>query len=492
MPNFGLVAIFAMISETSFSMKRCSYLIIFVCSLPAVAQEGYNISFEIEGLRDTTTYLGYYYGEGTYLKDTALIDHTGKFSFKGNNKLPAGVYFVVLNKTRLFDFIVNKNQRFKITASQEDYLKHLKSIDEKENEVFFNHMRFMLKNNESVQPYLSILKDSTARDSDKRQAQASVEEIDNLVQNHQHVLVERHPDLLAAKYIMAQRPLTVPEEIRLATDKEKTLQYYKDHFWDGFDLSDDAFLRYPQPIYRQKVEDYLGNLFVQHPDTLLEAINLLISAAKENPETYKYLVWNLVLNYQQPKIMGLDAIFVALYDQFFANGEMDYWANDQLKENLKKRADQLRSSLIGRQAPNLIIQDLDKKPRSLESIESKYTVIYFYDPDCGFCKKETPKLRDFSNKTTLDVSIYAVCADSSLTKMTTYIEEMKIDHWINVNGPRTYTQHYKNIYDADTTPTIYLLDERKKIIAKKIAAGKIQEFLNNHENNTASSQTRTR
>lgn len=485
MAKFALILIFTTMLYISHLMKPCLYFILFICALPVVAQKGYKIDFQIEGLSDTTTYLGYYYGEGTYLRDTALVDDAGRFSFEGNEHLPAGIYFLVLDKTRLFDFVVNKNQHFKITTNQENYVQNLESTGDEDNEVFFNHVRSMFEHNKLAQPHLEMLKDSTANESVRQQAQAKMKEIDSLVQDYQHALVEQNPDALATKFILAQQPLTVPEEIRQSADKEKTLQYYRDHFWDNFDLADDALLRYPQPVYRQRIEDYLGNLFLQHPDTLLNAINSLVEVARKNQETYKYLVWNLVLNYQHPKIMGLDAVFVALYDQFFASGEMDFWANEQLKENLKKRADQLRNSLIGKPAPNLIIQDLDKQPRALESITSKYTVIYFYDPDCGFCKKETPRLRDFSNTTDLDVSVYAVCADSSLTKMTTYIEDMKIGHWINVNGPRTYTDHYKNVYDADTTPTIYLLDERKKIIAKKINADKIQEFLSNHENGNA-------
>ena len=471
-------------------MKVFLYLTLLLSPLLTVAQDGYKIEIQIEGLRDTTAYLGYYYGEGTYLKDTAVVDNAGRFSFEGNEKLPAGIYFAVLDKTRLFDFIVSENQRFRITSDKKDYLRHLKSEDDQENQVFFSHVKFITGNNQLVQPHLTVLKDSTANEAAKQQARAKVAEIDSLVQNHQSALIEKHAGLLATRFILAQRPLQVPEEIQSNPDKGKALQYYRAHFWDNFDPSEDAMLRYPQPLYRQRVEDYLGNLFVQHPDTLLKAIGPLVDQARKNPETYKYLVWNLVLNYQSPKIMGLDAVFVELYDRFFASGEMDFWANDQLKENLKTRADQLRNTLIGKPAPNLVIQDLNKKPRALESIKSKYTVIYFYDPDCGFCKKETPRLREFSNTTTLDVSVYAVCADSSLTKMTNYIDEMEIGHWINVNGPRTYTQHYKNIYDADTTPTIYLLDERKKIIAKKIAADRIQTFLTDYESNLATSQSK--
>ena len=160
---------------------------------------------------------------------------------------------------------------------------------------------------------------------------------------------------------------------------------------------------------------------------------------------------------------------------------MDFWANDQLKKNLKERADQLRLSLIGMTAPNLIMQNTELQPRELHDMKNKYTVIYFYDPDCGHCKKETPQLKKFHEESKYDVGVYAVSADTSLVKMKDYIRDMGIADWTNVNGPRTYTVSYQKQYDAMTTPTIYVLDERKKIIGKKIPAERLEEFLGQYE-----------
>src|SRR5690606_16435464 len=106
-------------------------------------------------------------------------------------------------------------------------------------------------------------------------------------------------------------------------------------------------------------------------------------------------VWVCMLKYQQPEIMGLDGLYVKLYDTYFATGEMDFWANASLKKNLKEHADRLRNSLVGMQAPNLIMQDSDFKLRSMYDIPNKYTILYIFDPDCGACKKETPKLVAF-------------------------------------------------------------------------------------------------
>ena len=66
-----------------------------------------------------------------------------------------------------------------------------------------------------------------------------------------------------------------------------------------------------------------------------------------------------------------------------------------------------------------------------------------------------------------------------MTKMGKYIDDNELK-WISVNGPRSYVGTYQKLYDAATTPTIYILDEKKKIIAKKIGAGQLQEFLDNY------------
>jgi peroxiredoxin len=161
---------------------------------------------------------------------------------------------------------------------------------------------------------------------------------------------------------------------------------------------------------------------------------------------------------------------------------MDFWVNEKLKKNLKDHADQLRKSLIGRTAPNLIMLDANQQPRSLYALKNKYTIVYFFDPDCGHCKVETPKLVDFynKNKQRFDLEVFAVSADTSMQKMRNYIKEMKMP-WVTVNGPRSYVGSYHDLYDAQTTPSLYILDERKKIIGKKILSDQLEDFFTKYE-----------
>ncbi|MCX8492390.1 MAG: DUF4369 domain-containing protein [Cyclobacteriaceae bacterium] len=94
----------------------------FCFSSSVFSQTGYRIDFKIKGWKDTTVYLGTYYGEGTFLKDTAQV-RSGQFHFDGKKPMPEGVYYLVLAKNKLFDFVIGRTQTFTIETHASDYLK---------------------------------------------------------------------------------------------------------------------------------------------------------------------------------------------------------------------------------------------------------------------------------------------------------------------------------------------------------------------------------
>ena len=457
-------------------------LILFL-SVQAFAQSGYKIRFKVDGWKDTTAYLGYYYGESTFVKDTAKVNHTGEFVFDGKQTLPQGVYFLVLNKTRIFELVVGKNQNFAMQTNSADYVKNMIVTGDVDNKLFFENMVFNMERHQEAEPFIKIIQDSSLSEDQKKEAREGFTKINEKVMSYQDKVIQEHPTTLTARIFKANKAIKIPDPPKKADgsiDSTFQLKWYREHFFDNFDLADDALIRMPRPIYQEKITEYLDKLYAPQADTLKKALSRVVAKAKKNQETYKYAVWVAVLKFQNPEIMGLDEVFVHLNDNYFANGEMDFWANAQMKKNLKDHADRLRKSLIGQKGANLIMQDLQHKPRELYNIKNKYTVLYIFDPDCGSCKKETPKLVEFYNKKKFDVEVYAVSADTSMVKMRDYIKEMNMK-WITVNGPRTYVGPYQDLYDASTTPTLYVLDNQKKIIGKKIPAEKLEEFLTQYE-----------
>jgi thiol-disulfide isomerase/thioredoxin len=466
---------------------RCSLLIAFLLiSGVAFGQKpAYEIEIKLPNLNDTTLLLGHFYGEQTYARDTAR-SKGGVFKFDGKSKLPQGVYFVIKGSVRMFDFVVGENQYFKLEAIGQDYSTTMKVTGDIDNQLFFDNLRFNAEQGKVVEPFIKVLQDTTITDeAKKKEARDAYSKITEKVVAYQNDMIAKHPNTMTARLVKTGKRIEIPDPPKKADgsiDSTFQLRYYRAHFFDNMDLGDDAMLRLPRPIYSEKINEYLDRLFAPQADTLLKAIDGVIEKARKNQETYKYAVWTCIIKYSNPEIMGLDEVFVRMYDKYFASGQMDYWANANLKKNLKDQADRQRKSLIGQKGANLIMQDANLKPRSMYDIKNKYTILFIFDPDCGHCKTETPKLVQFYNqyKAKFDIEVFAVSADTSIAKMKEYIKDMKMP-WITVNGPRTYTGSYHDNYDAITTPSLYILDNKKKIIAKKPPIEKLPEFFSNYE-----------
>ncbi len=468
-------------------MKRFSLLVLIVISATTAAftqAPAYKLDFKIDGLNDTTLLLGHYYIESTYAKDTAKSVN-GIFSFEGKKPLPPGVYFIIKGKIRLFELLISQNQKFQMTTSTKDYVANMKVTGDYDNQLFFDNMRFNVERNMEAEPHVKVMQDSTASEGAKKTAREALNKINDKVIAYQGGIIGKYPESFTAKLFKTTKRIEIPEPPKRADgsiDSTFQLSYYREHYFDNFDLSDEALLRLPRNIYREKVDEYLDKLFVPEADTLTEAINKLIAKAKKNQETYWYLTFMCMQKYVQPKYMGLDQVYVNLYDKYIASGELDYRINERFRQNFKEQADRIRSSALGKKSNNLILKDVNGNMRSLHGMTNKYTVLFIFDPDCGHCKKETPKLVEFKNTTKLDVGVYTVSTDTSMTKTQQYVKEMKMEKFINTCFYYSAVGLYRDLYDAEMTPTIYILDKEKKIIGRKLqVAEEIGPFIERYE-----------
>ena len=458
--------------------------VLFLC-LSCFGQTGYDIRFNVAGLKDTTAYLASYLGESTRINDTTRVNGKGEFAFTGKEPLQLGIYMLVMNKTKVMEFVVGKNQRFGLSTATDDYYKNMVVKNDADNKLFFENIMFNMERHKEAEPYIKVLQDSTLSEEQKKSAREPFQKVNDKVMTHQDQLIAANPETVTATVLKASKQVKVPAAPKRpdgTIDSTFQLRWYRAHFFDNFDLGNEVLIRLPQPMYSQKVNEYLDKLYAPQPDTVFQAIEKIVAQASKNPETYKYIVITLIQKYWAPEIMGLDEVFVKIYDKYIVSGQMDYWVNASFKKTLKEQADRLRKSLVGQTGDNLIMQDTNFKPRSMYDIKNRYTILYIFDPECGHCKKETPKLVEFytRNKAKFNVEVYAVSADTSMSKMRNYIKEMKMP-WITVNGPRTYVGPYQDHYDANTTPSLYILDDKKKIIGKKIPADQLEEFFTNFE-----------
>jgi len=457
-------------------------IVLFLLPVMASAQDAYRIEIRISELPDTTMYLANYYGDKTYMADTAQSDARGLAVFTGKEALPGGIYILAVSRNRVLEFIVDKDQHFRLEADGPDFVENLKVTGSDENTLFFDYMRFNTAKYKEVQPLQSELKDLEEGSERYEEIRDQLDLINKEVEDYKTRIITDHPATFLATFFKAMRDPEVPDPPVLENGKEDSTfayRYYKRHFWDNVDLSDERLLR--TPILHPRLDRYFDKVLLQHADTLIAAIDGVIARSRPNKEMFKYLVWYLTIKYETSKVMGFDKIFVHMVDAYYSTDEAD-WVNETVKANIKERADKLRPILVGNKAPNMIMLDTNRIPISMYNVPAKYTILYFWDPDCGHCKKETPKLKALYEEhgKSMGIEVFAVCSDTSYAEMKSYIRKIGT-RWINVNGPRTLTGDYHDAYDIYSTPVIYILDEQKVIIAKRLQVDQIRDFILRYE-----------
>src|SRR5688500_17572945 len=110
-------------------MTRVLILVLFIfisANSLFASKSGYSIKLKVNGIKDTVCYLGNYYGDKQYLKDSAKVDASGKFIFEGKENLDGGIYLIILPDKKYFELIVDKEQFFSAETDTADYIKHMK------------------------------------------------------------------------------------------------------------------------------------------------------------------------------------------------------------------------------------------------------------------------------------------------------------------------------------------------------------------------------
>jgi len=453
--------------------------------------QGYKIKVKVEGIKDTICYLANYYGDKQYYKDTASVDKNGYMEFTGKKPLEGGIYSVVIPGMKYFEIIVNE-QNFSVETDTTNLIYNLKVKGSEENRLFYEYLRY-LDDKQKISAGLREKYQKSESEEDKKKYQEELSKIDADVKAFRIGYINNHSDKFVGKLFKSMSEPEIPEAPE-GVDKDKFNYYYfKNHFWDNVDFSDARLLRCP--VYHNKLKQYFEQLVVSHPDSIIKEAEFVVSRAKADPEIFKYTVVYLTSNYERSKIMGMDAVFVHMALNYYCKG-FTPWADSAQVNKICDRAKTLDPLLLGKVAQDLTLVDTTGKVwQNLHSVDASYTILVFWDPDCGHCKKEIPKLVEVYKKLKdKGVKVYAVSSEEN-TEWKKFIREKEMD-FINVAVPKAVYKdqkmatelvlsgvtdikslNYHNTYDIFSTPQIYLLDKDKKIVAKRLEAEQLEKLL---------------
>jgi thiol-disulfide isomerase/thioredoxin len=461
--------------------RKMNFILPFLllASCLSFAQNGHKIEVRIGDFAEKELMLGYYLLDKQYILDTASINDSGAFIFKGDKELPGGLYIVVMPpENRFFQILISPGeQHFSLNVpSAANPVQDITIKGSPDNKRFYEYINTLAaKRPEAEQLRQKI--DATADKEEKAILQKQLDELNEWVTSYQKDLIKKYPKSMTAAIVHANLPMDMPEfegspeEVQL-----KQWQYSKEHYFDNIDLADPRMLR--TPFLFQRAEFYIDKVTVPHPDSISRSLDYLLERFRPAEETFKHYLVHFLNFYARSKIVGMDAVYVHLADKYYATGQADWVEQEQL-DKIVENANSLRPILIGKIAPDITMVDKRDSIHTLHGIKSPYTVLFIWDPDCGHCKKTMPEMlqfyRDFKDR---GVEMMAVCGKfyNDLDKCWEFIESKDMNIWLNVVDPY-HRSKYKTLYDVKTTPQIFILDEKKEIISKRIGVEQLPEVM---------------
>ena len=477
---------------TQLVMKKHSLsLVLFLfLGLTTFAKDAYNISITIKGAPETKFFLGYYFGDKQYLRDSAITDKSGKMVFKGDKALEGGVYLIASSeKSLLFDFIISE-MFFSLETDLSNLMGAMKVKNSYENDVFFNYTKFTNQVGKDAGTIESDLKKAREQNDTAvvRILTEKYRKISTDIYEYRKGVLEKNPNTLLAKIFKMMTDIQVPDapknEKGEIIDSNFQFNYYYQHYFDNMDLTDDRIVR--TPVFHNKFESFLLKLTPQIPDSIIKSADFMLNKAT-GKENFKYMLFWITNHYETSSYMGMDKVFVHMVDQYYAKGKA-FWIDETVLFKMKDRADQLRNNLIGLRGQNLNMLDTNHIYHSLYNVKANYTLLIFWDANCGKCKEEMPKLKKLyeelnpkaaiNGKTYFDV--FAVSLTPDAKEWQKYLREQNFK-WLNVYDPNNET-NFRKLYDIYSTPVLYLLDENKQIIAKRLNVEQVKEFIQEQEN----------
>ncbi len=443
-------------------------------------QPGHSISVRVDGAPQSTVRLAYHVGNQQYVRDSLVTDSGGSCTFRGAERLPSGVYMIVLPGNTFFEFLLGDDQHIDISCDAKNPGGTLLFRGSDENQRFLEYQKkWKVLQEEAVSLSAglrdsSLSKEETALRKDKLAAQ------EKKMKQYLLQTAETNSGTLLgaiARSIIPPEPYVpiVPAGTYNRDSVSRLLSYihYKDHFFDNVDLSQPGLIR--SPILGGRLEQFFRQVVIQMPDSIIREADRLLRKSAVNDDVFQYVAVWIMNRYASSEIMGHDAVVVHLADKVYLAGKAP-WATKEYLAELEKRVSRLRSSLIGQKAPELLMNSFAGHYVSLYDVEAEYTIVYFWEPDCGHCKVATPLLRDYYNDNRdKGIEVFAVCTHHEREKWEKYIVDNGLN-WINGWDPERLSR-FDHFYNVDSTPLIYILDRQKKIIAKRLAAEDVSSFI---------------
>lgn len=458
---------------------KLTLLLLAFLPINLFSQQSYDITFKIRDIYDNKIVIKSYYGKDIVIIDTVKQAEDGSFRLLKDN-INSGIGIVSVGRYDIFTFLFDKANKFDIEMDGDWNYVVNGCMD---NDLYFEFQ----KANTSIRKLEgSIRKEIKENKNANKDSLESIflKESKSFV-SFQNQFYENYPNHLMSKLVNVFEDIKVPAEYlidkKLDTTKLKEFAYYyRTHYWDKFDFSDQRFIG--TPYFFKKLKTYISEITLQTGDSIGESLkDFVVLARKKDGDIYaRYAVDYYIKSYRNVPFSYSEDRFVAITDRVINSETTPYLSISEI-QTLRMEADKLRPLLPNQKFKNITEKDFEGKTHSLYDLKNKYTIVYFFSAECESCKINLEVLEKFYNdfKNVYDVEVFSIDLDHNIEASLKFKKEHPFK-WIVL---KTTSEELESKYNLniEMTPDIYILDKDKKIINHTPSYNQIEETIKRME-----------
>ncbi len=450
-------------------MRSFIALILFTFLLPSTGNsQPWQFSAKVELLPDQTIYLASLRGEEVTITDSAA-SLQGRFRFSLDNHYKTGVYRVLLGNgaktdafgrtTESFDFLFD-HENISVMTSNHNLVDSMQVLQSEENRIYYTFLRTRERYVARIRTLLPLLNLYTATDPFYAALSEELVRVQQELTDTLIVMAQKKPGSFVSRFIRVfQEPVYKP------TQGETMANFMREHYFDLVDLNDSTLLN--SQVYTQKVITYLSFFREasagreQQEKLFMKAIDGIMNEVKYNQEVYEFVINYLIDGFQK---ISMENVLVYIADNYVA-GECE---TDNVKI-MDERLEAFKRMAVGQRVDNIVLPDMNDHPQRLSSLSNRYVLVLFWASWCPHCQGLLPRIRNWyeNNSSASELGIYAVSIDTSRAGWEEYVMENRLP-WTNVYEIKGWEGKVARQFNIYATPTMFLLDRDRKIIAKPL------------------------
>lgn len=450
--------------------------------------EDVEIRLKVKDYPNAPVVLGYYYNKQMLVRDTIWTDSRCEATYKRDTLLDEGIYMLYIPDHNMMDIIVTGNQKFKVSCDTLKNMSHRATCEGNDVlETFLSYQRYLGDMQGKYKELSEGFKQAREKGDTAKQSAIKREytALDTQVKSKNKQLIEANKDNFLSVFLTALKEVEFPT-INLpanTANRDSLTQIYSYYWyrknWDkNLNFADKRLLFTPFMV--DKVDKYLDQSVPQVADSVANECIKIIEKARPDSIAFRYWVSHLYNKVNDSKIMGMDGALVRIADKYYLSGEAK-WTTKKFIDDLREQIDGIRYTLVGLKAKDLKMPSVTGEWFQLSEVTAPYTILVFWEPSCGHCKKEIPLLREtvWDKYKKYGIKIFAVYCQVEKPEWEEFITEHQLEEWINVYDPYGRSG-FRKYYNIKSTPQIFVLDKDKTIIAKRIGVDQLPDFFDHY------------